>query len=41
IPVIAASLFTRYRSRNEGNVSDRLVAALRHEFGGHAFSEKP
>ncbi|NMW20205.1 MAG: decarboxylating 6-phosphogluconate dehydrogenase [Chlorobiaceae bacterium] len=41
IPVIAASLFSRYRSRAEDNLSDRVVAALRHEFGGHAFSEKP
>ncbi len=41
IPVIAASLFSRYRSRSENNLSDRLVAALRHEFGGHAFSGKP
>ncbi|MEI6639266.1 MAG: decarboxylating 6-phosphogluconate dehydrogenase [Chlorobium sp.] len=41
IPVIAASLFTRYRSRSEGNISDRAVAALRHEFGGHSFIEKP
>jgi 6-phosphogluconate dehydrogenase len=41
IPVIAASLFTRYRSRSEGNISDKVVAALRHEFGGHAFVEKP
>ncbi len=41
IPVIAASLFNRYRSRSEENLSDRVVAALRHEFGGHAFLEKP
>ena len=41
IPVIAASLFSRYRSRSEDNLSDRVVAALRHEFGGHAFSKKP
>ena len=41
IPVIAASLFNRYRSRAEGNLSDRVVAALRHEFGGHSFLEKP
>ena len=41
IPVIAASLFSRYRSRSENNLSDRVVAALRHEFGGHAFTEKP
>ncbi len=41
IPVIAASLFNRYRSRSEDNLSDRVVAALRYEFGGHPFSEKP
>jgi 6-phosphogluconate dehydrogenase len=41
IPVIAASLFNRYRSRSEENLSDRVVAALRHEFGGHAISDKP
>ena len=41
IPVIAASLFNRYRSRSDENLSDRVVAALRHEFGGHAFIEKP
>ena len=41
IPVIAASLFSRYRSRSDENFSDRAVAALRHEFGGHAFIDKP
>ncbi len=40
IPVIAASLFSRYRSRSDENLSDRAVAALRHEFGGHAFVDK-
>ncbi|NTV98448.1 MAG: decarboxylating 6-phosphogluconate dehydrogenase [Chlorobiaceae bacterium] len=39
LPVISASLFSRYRSRTENNMSDRLVAALRHEFGGHGFTE--
>ncbi len=41
IPVIAASLFSRFRSRSEENLSDKVVAALRYEFGGHPFSEKP
>lgn len=41
IPVIAASLFNRYRSRSEENLSDRVVAALRHEFGGHPIGDKP
>jgi 6-phosphogluconate dehydrogenase len=40
IPVIAASLFNRYRSRSDENLTDRAVAALRHEFGGHAFIDK-
>ncbi len=35
-PVIALSLFSRYRSRQEDSFGDKLLAALRHEFGGHA-----
>ncbi|MCX5908047.1 MAG: decarboxylating 6-phosphogluconate dehydrogenase [Deltaproteobacteria bacterium] len=35
-PVIAASLFQRFRSREADSFSDRLLAALRNEFGGHA-----
>jgi 6-phosphogluconate dehydrogenase len=34
-PVIALSLMSRFRSRSDDSVSDRLVAALRREFGGH------
>ncbi|NTW69564.1 MAG: decarboxylating 6-phosphogluconate dehydrogenase [Chlorobiaceae bacterium] len=41
IPVIAASLFSRFRSRSDENLSDRVVAALRHEFGGHGVNRKP
>jgi 6-phosphogluconate dehydrogenase len=37
IPVIANALFRRYRSRSEENFSDKVVAALRHEFGGHGY----
>lgn len=40
IPVIAAALFRRYRSRSESNFSDKVVAALRHEFGGHGFTSE-
>lgn len=40
VPVIAAALFRRYRSRSHDNFSDKVVAALRHEFGGHGFSRK-
>ncbi len=39
-PVLALSLFRRFRSRQEDAFSDRVVAALRAEFGGHAVREK-
>jgi 6-phosphogluconate dehydrogenase len=35
-PVITAALFARFRSRREASFADRLLAALRHAFGGHA-----
>src|SRR5574341_1520107 len=35
-PVITASLFQRFRSRETEAFSDKIIAALRHEFGGHA-----
>jgi 6-phosphogluconate dehydrogenase len=35
-PVLAMSLFQRFRSREEDSFSDKLIAALRNEFGGHA-----
>ena len=35
-PVIALSLFRRFRSRKEDAFEDRVLAALRREFGGHA-----
>jgi 6-phosphogluconate dehydrogenase len=35
-PVITESLFARFRSRRPENFADRLLAALRREFGGHA-----
>jgi 6-phosphogluconate dehydrogenase len=38
-PVIAASLFARFSSRGEADYGDRLLSALRFEFGGHV--EKP
>jgi 6-phosphogluconate dehydrogenase len=34
-PVIALSLFQRFRSREQDAYSDKVVAALRREFGGH------
>jgi len=35
-PVITASLFTRFESRDEGEYGARVLAALRNQFGGHA-----
>jgi 6-phosphogluconate dehydrogenase len=36
VPVIAASLFRRFESREKNSYGLRLLAALRNEFGGHA-----
>ena len=38
-PVTALALFTRFRSRREDSFADKVVAALRREFGGHAVVE--
>ncbi|MBN2034485.1 MAG: decarboxylating 6-phosphogluconate dehydrogenase [Deltaproteobacteria bacterium] len=35
-PVITLSLMNRFRSREKDSFSDRVLAALRREFGGHA-----
>ena len=35
VPVIALSLFVRFRSRQASPLSARLLSALRHRFGGH------
>jgi 6-phosphogluconate dehydrogenase len=40
-PVIALSLLMRYRSQQQDTFSGKVVAALRHEFGGHAVNKKP
>jgi 6-phosphogluconate dehydrogenase len=36
LPVLTAALFTRFRSREDNPFGERLLAALRHQFGGHA-----
>ena len=38
--VISASLFQRFRSRQEESFADKVVAAFRHEFGGHRVFKK-
>lgn len=39
-PVITLSLFERFRSRMENTFADRVLAAMRREFGGHAVVRK-
>ena len=41
VPAITMALMRRFRSRQEAPFSDRVLAALRREFGGHAVREKP
>jgi 6-phosphogluconate dehydrogenase len=34
-PVMTAALVTRFRSREDNPCSERMLGALRHQFGGH------
>jgi 6-phosphogluconate dehydrogenase len=38
-PVLSAALYQRFTSRGEADYADRLLSAMRYEFGGH--QEKP
>jgi 6-phosphogluconate dehydrogenase len=38
-PVLSAALHERFSSRGDGDFANRVLSALRHEFGGHL--EKP
>ena len=38
-PVLSAALYARFSSRGEGEFADRVLSAMRQEFGGHR--EKP
>jgi len=39
-PVIAVSLMARLRSRDNESFTDKLLAAMRNEFGGHAIKKE-
>ena len=39
-PVISEALYARFRSRHPTNFADRLLAALRNQFGGHAVKKQ-
>jgi len=36
MPALTASIFTRFRSRQTNTYAERMLAALRNQFGGHA-----
>ncbi len=40
VPAIAAALWARFRSRQSETFGDKVIAALRREFGGHAVKRK-
>ena len=40
MPVLTASLFTRFRSRQNNPFAERMLAAMRNQFGGHAVKKK-
>ncbi len=40
-PVITLALQQRLRSRDEYGFADRLLAMMRHQFGGHAVEREP
>ena len=39
VPVLSAALYERFSSRGEADFADKLLSAMRYEFGGHM--EKP
>jgi 6-phosphogluconate dehydrogenase len=40
-PIITQSLIERLRSRDSDSYTDKLLAALRNQFGGHAIKSEP
>ena len=40
-PVITAALFARFRSRSDNTFGEKLLSAMRKEFGGHVESKSP
>jgi 6-phosphogluconate dehydrogenase len=40
IPVITLSLMERFRSRDDDSFSDKLLASMRNEFGGHPIKKE-
>jgi len=40
LPVLTAALFTRFRSRASNPFAERLLSAMRNQFGGHAVKKR-
>ena len=40
-PIITQSLIERLRSRDDDSYTDKMLAALRNQFGGHAIKTEP
>jgi 6-phosphogluconate dehydrogenase len=40
-PVLSAALFGRFESRGDSDYANRLISAMRHEFGGHLEKSPP
>jgi 6-phosphogluconate dehydrogenase len=41
VNVLSASLYARFRSRRDHTVADKLLSAMRNQFGGHVETKKP
>ena len=41
VNVLSASLYARFRSRRDHTVADKLLSAMRNQFGGHTEGKKP
>ena len=41
VPVLSSALFERFSSRGEADYADRLMSAMRFEFGGHLEQAEP
>ena len=40
-PVLSATLYARFASRGEADFANRVLSAMRHEFGGHVEKAEP
>jgi 6-phosphogluconate dehydrogenase len=40
VDVLSAALFARFRSREKDSIADKLLSAMRHQFGGHIEPKK-